>query len=321
MPLTVSFPNFIPGTTIFSSQTNTNNADIENWANAHELAVTGVHGVGAGQIVGTTLTQVLSNKIFSDNLVWLSGTSFQGILDHANTASRTYTFPDANGSVPALPTAATTETGTGAVVRSAGPTISNPTITGTVSGGATYTGLTFGSPIFSGTITGTYTLGGTPSIDASAINSGILPVVRGGTGVATSTGTGNTVLSNDPTFGGNGITLPITSPPTAGVMERHSNVIASGVIHAYAIGGAIGAGSFNLQNYVNLGAGQCHVDFINAPTTPTSIRVQITSLNNPPRVCGVVNWGAGDIGLQIIQGGTGAFTPIDSDVYITVYGY
>ena len=99
MPLSVSFPNFIPGSTIFSSQTNTNNADIENWANAHEIAATGVHGVGAGAIVGTTLTQVLSNKIFSDNLVWLSGTSFQGILDHANTATRTYTFPDVSGTV------------------------------------------------------------------------------------------------------------------------------------------------------------------------------------------------------------------------------
>ncbi len=35
------------------------------------------------------------NVRIDDNLVWLSGTSFKGTLDHANSADRTYTFPDA----------------------------------------------------------------------------------------------------------------------------------------------------------------------------------------------------------------------------------
>jgi hypothetical protein len=45
--------------------------------------------------------------------------------------------------------------------------------------------------------------------DASQITSGTLPVLRGGTGVTTSTGTGNNVLSASPTLTG----VPTT--PTA----------------------------------------------------------------------------------------------------------
>ena len=41
-----------------------------------------------------------------------------------------------------------------------------------------------------------------PSLDASKITTGILPVVRGGTGVTASTGTGNVVLSDSPTLRG-----------------------------------------------------------------------------------------------------------------------
>lgn len=39
------------------------------------------------------------NHTFSQNLVWYSGTAFTGTLDHANTANRVYTFPDASGTV------------------------------------------------------------------------------------------------------------------------------------------------------------------------------------------------------------------------------
>lgn len=36
----------------------------------------------------------------TENLQWLSNTLFLGILDHANTAQRTYVFPDRSGTVP-----------------------------------------------------------------------------------------------------------------------------------------------------------------------------------------------------------------------------
>jgi hypothetical protein len=45
------------------------------------------------------------------------------------------------------------------------PTITSPTITGTVAGSATYT-----APVLSGTITGTYSLGGTPTITIADAN-------------------------------------------------------------------------------------------------------------------------------------------------------
>jgi hypothetical protein len=45
--------------------------------------------------------------------------------------------------------------------------------------------------------------------------SGILPVVNGGTGVATSTGTGNTVLSTSPT-----LVTPILGTPTSGTLDN-----------------------------------------------------------------------------------------------------
>ncbi len=61
---------------------------------------------------------------------WYSGASFPGIFSHVNTANRTYTFPDATGNIPSLPTAATTETGTGAIVRQTSPNLITPTIGG-----------------------------------------------------------------------------------------------------------------------------------------------------------------------------------------------
>jgi len=61
MPLVI--PNtFVPLTTILSSATNTNNTSISNWANAHETATTGVHGVGAGTIVGTANVNAFTNN-------------------------------------------------------------------------------------------------------------------------------------------------------------------------------------------------------------------------------------------------------------------
>lgn len=69
MPLSITF-TFSPGAIIFASRFNQNFSDVQVWANAHEIATTGVHGVGAGQIVGTTLTQTISNKTFSAPLLF-----------------------------------------------------------------------------------------------------------------------------------------------------------------------------------------------------------------------------------------------------------
>lgn len=73
------------------------------------------------------------NVRFDENIYWLSGTAFQGILDHNNSAHRTYTFQDSNDTI---------------VGRATTDTLTNKTIT---------------SPV----LNGTYTLGGTPTVPAS----------------------------------------------------------------------------------------------------------------------------------------------------------
>lgn len=63
-----------------------------------------------------------------NDIAWQSGTAFDGNLAHAITADRFWTFPDADGNVPVLPTVATTETGSGAIVRATSPTLVTPVL-------------------------------------------------------------------------------------------------------------------------------------------------------------------------------------------------
>lgn len=128
----------------------------------------GVEGAAASislRITGGALTRWL--VLGSQGLFWRTDSSnFFAQLFHANTAARLYTFPDATGNVPALPNAATTETGSGAIVRQVSPTITTPVI---------------GSFITSQHNHQNAAGGGT--LDAAAIAAGTLPVARGGTGI------------------------------------------------------------------------------------------------------------------------------------------
>ena len=102
-------------------------------------------------------------------------------------------MPVANGG-----TGVTTSTGTGSTVLSTSPTLVTPIL---------------GTPT-SGTLTnctGLPTSGLTGSVSLTTQVSGTLPVANGGTGVTTSTGTGNTVLSTSPT-----LVTPILGTPTSG---------------------------------------------------------------------------------------------------------
>lgn len=47
----------------------------------------------------TEIARLDGTFLVTPNIVWKSGTSFKGTLDHTNTADRTYTFPDAGGTV------------------------------------------------------------------------------------------------------------------------------------------------------------------------------------------------------------------------------
>ena len=116
------------------------------------------------------------------------GTPSSGVMTNVTglplSTGVTGTLPVANGG-----TGVTASTGTGSVVLSNSPTLVTPAL-GTPSSG-TLTNAT-GLPIDGGT-------------------TGTLPVARGGTGVTSSTGSGNVVLSNSPT-----LVTPALGTPASG---------------------------------------------------------------------------------------------------------
>lgn len=113
---------------------------------------------------------------------------FLATITHANGATRTYTFSDATGSVPSLPTAATTETGTGAIVRTSSPTLVTPTIASFANANHNHQNAAGGG-----------------ALDAAAIASGTIGVANGGTGASTAAGArSNLSAAEIQVVGGNG---------------------------------------------------------------------------------------------------------------------
>lgn len=110
MPALISF---LPNTTILSADTNSNNISIRTVYNTHDIATTGVHGVGAGALVGTTLSQTLTNKTLtavilgggavmsSGNLVLNSGANLQIYSDVATTLKFNVDGPTGSFGIPA----------------------------------------------------------------------------------------------------------------------------------------------------------------------------------------------------------------------------
>ena len=93
--------------------------------------------------------------------------------------------------------------------------------TTTLQSGNTATSVTFSLPIADGTNGQAVITDGTGVLsfssvgtDASLITSGTLAVARGGTGVTTSTGTTNVVLSNSPT-----LVTPVLGTPSSGTLS------------------------------------------------------------------------------------------------------
>ena len=175
-----------------------------------------------GYSIPTTASQTNWDSAYTQRLQWDGGsTNLVAATGRTSLGATTVggnmftlvnpsaiTFPqfNADNTVSAL-TATAFRTAIGAGTSSTTGTVTSVGGTGTVNG-ITLTGTV--------TSTGNLTLGGTLSgVSLTTQVSGTLPVLNGGTGVTTSTGTGNVVLSTSPT-----LTTPILGTPTSGTLTN-----------------------------------------------------------------------------------------------------
>ena len=156
-----------------------------------ELHDVRINGLASGQVLIYDAAQSRWENNTLTAGTSISVTNAAGAITIANTA------PDQTVSLTGAGTTSITGTYPSFTITS------NDAFTGTVTsvgGTGTVNGLTL-----TGTVTGSgnLTLGGTLSVDLSTGTvTGTLPVARGGTGVTTSTGTGNVVLSVSPELTG-----------------------------------------------------------------------------------------------------------------------
>lgn len=151
---------------------------------------------------GTGLTSVgtAGNILTSNGTAWVSQAAPISLPTQTGNSGKYLTTDGTNSSWVG-------GTGTGTLVLSTSPTLVTPVL-GTPTSGDFSTG-TFTWPTFNQNTTGT-----------AAGLSVTLPVTSGGTGVTTSTGSGNVVLSTSPT-----LVSPILGTPTSGDLTNCTNAV------------------------------------------------------------------------------------------------
>ena len=183
-----------------------------------DSAIAGTTTLSTDSDVTLTTTPLAANQAREAVLLWTASNGATTRYITAPAQSKTYIVINAGTGIVGLRGAGPTTGITVAVGEKClaawngsdfvAPAVSSGTVT-SVGGTGTVNGISL-----SGTVTssGSLTLGGTLSgVSLTTQVSGTLPVANGGTGVTTSTGTGNVVLSTSPT-----LTTPILGTPTSG---------------------------------------------------------------------------------------------------------
>lgn len=231
-------------------------------------------------------------------------------------------------------TGTTTSTGTGNVVLSASPTFTGTITGGTFSGTHTGDGSALTSLNGSNISSGTVAAARVANIDVAATGNGgitgTLPVAHGGTGVTTSTGTGNTVLSASPTLTGTvtAATVAATTVTVGGnnVCQSTGTNCPSGVIPHVAFGSftvsgactVVTASSSGISSCTYNGAGNLSIAFTATTGSGGWTCTASSSFNGSALVMRVS--GASSTGTNVFSYNSTTGTASDSDFKLTCMG-